>query len=288
MELLLQALVSGLMMGGVYALVAIGLTIIYGVMDIVNFAHGSFLMWGMYLAYWAFALFGLDPYLSLFGVMAILFFIGLGIQRVLIRPVVDSPHHIQILLTIGLFLVMDNLALFAFSPDFRVVQVPYASSSISLGPVLVNLPRLIAFCGALVLTAFLYVFLRKTIIGKAIRAASEERIGARLVGINVNHINMITFGIGTACVGLAGTLVAPFFYVSPTVGFSFVLKAFVVVVMGGMGNFAGAFVCGLLIGVTESMGAVFMSGSAKDIPTYLVFIAVLLFRPTGLFTLKRN
>ena len=288
MYLFLQALISGLLMGGIYSFTAIGLTLIYGVMDIVNFAHGSFLMWGMYLAFWSFVLLGVDPYLSMLGGMIIFFVLGLGIQKWLIKPVLNAPHYIQILLTIGLLLVMDNLALFFFSPDYRTVRVSYADSSFYLGPALVNLPRLIAFIAALLLTAALYLFLRKTDMGKAIRASSEEKIGARLVGINVDVINMVAFGIGTACVGIAGCMLTPFFYVAPDVGFSFVIKAFVIVVMGGMGNFVGALVCGLFIGLTESLGAAFMSGSLKDLPTYVVFIIVLLLRPQGVFTFRKG
>lgn len=284
MDLYLQAIVSGLLMGGIYALVAIGLTLIYGVMDIVNFAHGSFLMWGMYFAYWLFVLSGIDPYLSLIFGLPFFFLLGLGVQRLLIKPVINSPHHIQILLTIGMFLVMDNLALLLFSPDFRTVRIPYADFSLKLGPTLVSLPRLIAFLVALTVTGLLYYILKNTDIGKAIRAASEEKIGARLVGINVNLINMVAFGIGVASVGMAGSMLVPFFYVSPDVGFSFVLKTFVIVVMGGMGNFLGALVCALIVGVTESLGAVVLSGSSKDILTYVIFILVLLFRPQGIFS----
>lgn len=287
MDLFLQAVVSGLLMGGIYALVAIGLTLIYGVMDIVNFAHGSFLMWGMYFAYWLFALYGMDPYFSLVLVLPFFFLLGLGVQRFLIKPVIHSPHHIQILLTIGLFLVMDNLALLLFSPDFRTARIPYADISFELGPTLVSLPRLVAFLGALTLTGVLYYILKNTDIGKAIRGASEEKIGARLVGINVDLINMIAFGIGVASVGIAGAMLVPFFYVSPNVGFSFVLKTFVIVVMGGMGNFFGALVCALIIGVAESLGAVVLSGSSKDILTYVIFILILLFRPQGIFS-KRS
>ena len=284
MDLFLQAIVSGLLMGGIYALVAIGLTLIYGVMDIVNFAHGSFLMWGMYFAYWLFVLFGMDPYFSLIFVLPLFFLLGLGVQRLLIRPVINSPHHIQILLTIGLFLAMDNLALLLFSPDFRTARIPYADLSFEIGSTLVSLPRLIAFLGALILTGLLYFILKNTDIGKAIRGASEEKIGARLVGINVNSINMIAFGIGVSSVGIAGSMLIPFFYVSPDVGFSFVLKTFVIVVMGGMGNFIGALVCALIVGVAESLGAVMLSGSSKDILTYVIFILVLLLRPQGIFS----
>jgi branched-chain amino acid transport system permease protein len=286
MELFLQALVSGLLMGGIYALVAIGLTLIYGVMDIVNFAHGSFLMVGMYFTYWMFVLFNIDPYLSLGGGIVIFFLLGVGIQKLLIKPVINSPHHIQILLTIGLFLVMDNLALLFFSPDFRTIKVAYADASWELGSTLVSIPRFIAFLGAFLMTGALYFFLKKTDIGKAIRGSSEEKIGARLVGINVNLINMIAFGLGTASVGIAGSMLTPFFYVAPDVGFSFVLKTFVIVVMGGMGNFFGAMICALIVGLSESLGAILLSGSSKDILTYVIFILVLLLRPQGIFTKK--
>jgi branched-chain amino acid transport system permease protein len=288
MWLFIQSLISGLLNGGVYAFAAVGLTLIYGVMNIVNFAHGSFLMWGMYFAYSAFVFWGIDPYLSLIGGSILFFLLGVGVQKLLIRPVLNAPHHIQILLTIGLFLVMDNLALILFSPDYRTIKVSYAESSIEFGSVLVNVPRLVAFLSAVILSGVLFFFLKRTDVGKALRAASEEKIGTRLVGVDVNLINAVAFGLGTACVGMAGIVLMPFFYVSPDVGFSFVLKTFVIVVMGGMGNFLGALVCGLIIGIAESLGELILPGSAKDILTYTVFIVVLLFKPQGVLGQRKG
>ena len=281
--LLLQAIVSGILIGGVYSLVAIGLSLIFGVMKIINFAHGAFMMLGMFITYWLYVLLGIDPYLSLLFSIPILFFLGLLIERFLIDKVLDAPEHNQLLLTLGISLVIENLALFLWSPNFRTINVAYATKAATLGTVMISLPKVIAFLFALLLTGALYYFLKKTDLGKAIRAASEEKEGALTVGINLKKIYYIAFGIGTACVGAAGTVAAPFFYVSPQVGGVFVITAFVVVVLGGMGNFIGAFVGGIIVGLAESVGAAFFPGQLKQFIIYFIFILVLLFKPAGLF-----
>ena len=281
--LLLQAIVSGILIGGVYSLVAIGLSLIFGVMKIINFAHGAFMMLGMFITYWLYVLLGIDPYLSLLFSIPVLFFLGLLIERFLIDKVLDAPEHNQLLLTLGISLVIENLALFLWSPNFRTLDVPYATKAATLGTVMISLPKVIAFLFALLLTGVLYYFLKKTDLGKAIRAASEEKEGALTVGINLKKIYFIAFAIGTACVGAAGTVAAPFFYVSPQVGSVFVITAFVVVVLGGMGNFIGAFVGGIIVGLAESVGAAFFPGQLKQFIIYFIFIMVLLFKPAGLF-----
>ena len=283
LSVLLQAFVNGILMGGVYSLVAVGLTLIFGVMNIINFAHGSLMMLGMFTTYWLYILLGIDPYLSLLFTIPVLFFLGLLIERFLIALVLDAQEYNQLLLTLGISMFIENFALFLWSPNFRTLQVAYLQKTATIGTVMITLPKVIAFLSAIILTTFLYCFLKSTYLGKAIRAASEEKEGAMTVGINLKQIYYIVFGIGTACVGAAGALTAPFFYVQPNVGGIFVITAFVVVVLGGMGNFIGALLGGLIIGLAESVGAAFVPGQLKQFIIYAIFILVLLFKPRGLF-----
>lgn len=283
LPLLLQSIVSGLLMGGVYSLVAVGLSLIFGVMRIINFAHGSFMMLGMFTTYWLYVLLGIDPYLSLLFSIPALFVIGLIVERFVIDKVLSAPEHNQLLLTLGISMFIENLALFIWSPNYRTLSIPYVNKAATVGTVMISFPKLIAFLFAVLLSAALYYFLKNTDVGKAIRAASEEKEGALTVGINLKRIYYIAFGIGTACVGAAGTLTAPFFYVNPHVGGIFVITAFVIVVLGGMGNIIGALVGGLIIGLAESVGAAFIPGQLKQFIIYFIFILVLLFKPEGLF-----
>ncbi len=286
MTLLLQSLVDGILIGGIYGLIGIGLTMIFGVMKIINFAQGALMMVGMYVTYWLFSAFGLNPYLSLpFSAIA-LFILGSLIQRGVLDRVLDAPEHNQLLVTMGLMMIIENAALVLFSPDFRTVKVENLSGVFSLGPVTFEKTKLIAFIFAIILTLILYWFLQKTYLGKAIRGVSIDRDGAALSGIQVKRVNMVTFGIGAALAAIAGTLITPFLYITPSVGEVFILKAFVVVVLGGLGNFLGALVGGLIIGVSESLTSVFIPGNFKELATFLIFILVLLYRPTGLFGRK--
>jgi branched-chain amino acid transport system permease protein len=285
---LIQALVSGLLFGGVFALAAVGLTLIFGVLKIVNFAHGEFLMLGMYLAFWAFAVLGLDPFLCLVLTLPVFFLIGHAVQRFLIQRVLGERDEMQILLTLGLLLFLQNLALTVWSPDSRTVAVSYVTSTVQIGTAYVSLPRLAAFVAAIVISVGLYIFLKRTELGRAIRAASDSREGALLVGIDVRRIYCTAFGIGTVCAAAAGSIITPFYFTSPTAGAPFTLTSFVVVVLGSLGNFVGALVGGLIIGVAEAMGEVFMPGSMKQVVTFVIFILVLLFRPEGLFGRRRT
>ncbi|MBK0401077.1 branched-chain amino acid ABC transporter permease [Limibaculum sp. M0105] len=283
-DVYLQALISGLMIGGVYALVAVGLTLIFGVMDIINFAHGEFLMFGMYGAFFASALFGIDPYLSAVMALPLFFAIGWAVQGVLIRPVVGKSHAIQILLTLGLSLLMQALAQFLFSADFQSLKVDYGSATFDLSGARVSYTRLAAFAISMGMCAALWVFLQRTDTGKALRACAEEHEGAQAVGIDIARMYKIAFGLGIACVAIAGIVMTPFFYVAPVVGPKFTLVAFVIVVLGGLGNIPGAVAGALIVGVVESVGALVMpSPSLKDLAVYVLFILVLLFRPQGLF-----
>lgn len=279
-----QTIVSGLLLGGIFALVAVGLTLIFGVMKILNFAHGDFLMLGMYFAFFLSVMFGVDPYIS--AVLSLPFFFGLGwlIQSYLIRPVLKAPESIQILLTVGLSLFLQNLALFLFSPDFQSLRVSYGGNTLMLFGVSISYVRVIACVIAIGTCLGLYLFLGRTDIGKALRACAEERMGSMAVGINVERVYNIAFGLGIACVGLAGILMTPFFYIAPQVGLPFTLTAFVVAVLGGLGSLPGALVGGLVIGLIESLGEILLpSPSMKQIATFSVFLLILLFRPQGLF-----
>lgn len=283
----LQSIISGLLIGGVYALIAVGLTLIFGVMKIINFAHGEFLMFGMYFAFFLSTLFGIDPYIAAIAALPLFLLFGWGIQAVLIRPVLGAPDMIQILLTVGISLVLQNLALFFFSADFQSLNLSYSGVTFDAGPARVSLARLLACIVALSVAGGLYLFLKNTDIGKALRACAEEREGALAVGIDVEKMYKIAFGLGIACVAIAGILMTPFFYIAPTVGIPFTLTAFVVVVLGGLGNIPGALVGGLIVGLVESLGEIMLPvASLKSLGTFTIFILILLLRPQGLFGQK--
>ncbi len=281
--LLWQACVSGLLIGGVYALVALGLTLVFGVMRIINFAHGTLMMLGMYATFFLYTYAGVDPYLSMLVVGPLFFLIGAFLERCVIEPNLGAAESNQLLLTLGIALFLENAALALFSPDYRSIRLPYASRALFLGEAVVNVPRLIAFGCSIVLAVLLWVFLKYTDTGKAIRAAAEEREGAVLMGINIRRLSAVAFGIGSAVVAIAGSLVTPFLYVAPDVGDVFNILAFVIVVLGGMGSFVGALLGGLIVGLAESLGAAVLPGSLKQLPIFVLFVLVLLFRPTGLF-----
>jgi len=286
-NILVQGIISGLLMGGVYALVAVSLNLIFGVMKIINFAHGVFMMLGMYFTYWFSVFLDIHPYLSLLISMSALFVIGFLIQYGLINRIIRAPEHNQLLLTLGIALFFENLALFLWSPNYRMLKVTTLAGAIHVGKLMFSTPRMIAFGAALCMTVFLYLFLIKTDCGKAIRAISQDREGAHVIGINMKIIYSIAFGIGSACVAAAGTMITPFFYITPGVGLVFVILAFVIVVLGGLGSFWGAFFGALMVGIAESLGEVLLPGSLKQVPIYSIFILTLLLRPKGLFG-KRN
>jgi len=287
LDTFLQTLVNGLFIGGVYGLVSIGLTLIYGVMLILNFAHGEFMMLGMYVAFWAFTLGGLDPYVSVVIAAALIFLLGAAIQRGLIQRVLTAHPLNQIVLLLGVSTLLIGLVQFFWTADPRAIHVPYETEVIQVGFLRLSIPRMVAFFASLVTSVALYLFLQYTKTGKAIRAVSQNRDAALLMGIDVKYIYMLTFGLGAAVTAAAGVFLTPTFRILPTIGQSFSVTAFVVVVLGTMGNFIGAFVGGLIIGVVEVFAGYYLGGDVKIIASMTVFILVLLFRPAGLFGRKR-
>jgi branched-chain amino acid transport system permease protein len=279
----LQLIINGLLLGGMYALISIGLTLIFGVLEIINFAHGEFLMLGMYASYWLFQLYGIDPYLSLLIILPLFFFVGLAVQRMAIQPILTAPALNQIFMTVGLSMVLQNVALFFWTADYRTVKTAYSSVTLKTSGLLISFPRLVAFLLAIGTIVALLIFLKKTYTGKAIRALAQERKAAMLMGINVNRTYQIAFGIGIACVGAAGAMLIPVYFVFPTVGTLFVLIAFVVVILGGYNSLIGALVGGLMIGVVEALSGFFISPHLKEAIYFVIFILILLFRPAGLF-----
>jgi len=284
----LQVLISGLMLGGVYALISMGLTMIFGVVRIVNFAHGEFLMVAMYLVYWLNVMLGVDPYVSILITIPTLFIFGALVQRILIQPIQDAPATVKIFSTLGFGFMLSNFAQMMFKANFRTIQTPYSSAVFHLQTLNISIPRLVAFVAALVVAVLMYRFLFYTDLGKQVRAVSQNREAALLMGINVRKIYIVAFGIGSALVGLAGSLLMPMYFVFPTIGLFFSLVAFVVVVLGGLGNMFGAFLGGLIIGLIEAFAGVFIDPSLKEVVYFTIFILILLRRPSGIFSMGRG
>jgi branched-chain amino acid transport system permease protein len=282
-SILLAATINGLLIGGIYTLVASGLTLIYGVLHIINFAHGSLLMLAMFGVYFLLTKLGVDPYLSLLVMVPAMFALGYVMYRGLIGKLAHGKDENILLITLGLSILIENLALMFFKGDTRTISVSYSDRMVELGPLLLSFPKIVSFVAAMVLCALLGLFIQRTDTGKAIRAVAKERMGARLVGIDVDRVFAISYGIGLATLGAAACLLMPIFYVSPTTGHVFVIVAFTVVVLGGMGSFFGAVVGGLIVGLTESFGGLFLGESLGQIGISLIFILILLFRPQGLF-----
>ncbi|TAK09545.1 MAG: branched-chain amino acid ABC transporter permease [Candidatus Manganitrophaceae bacterium] len=283
----IQTLLSGLLTGGLYVQIGIGLSLIFGVMRIINFAHGELMVVGMYLTYALFVFLRIDPFLSILLVAPALFFFGAAIERIFIQPVLRAKEENQILLTVGLSLILSNGILLLFGPDYRNITTSYSGAVFYLGPISLSVPMSLSFLVTIVMTGGLYLFLMKSWTGKAIRATAEDRDAAMLIGIDARRMGWLAFGIGSALVGVAGSLLDPIYYIFPAVGGAFTLKAFVVTVLGGMGSITGAMAGGLLLGVAESLGAVYLSSGYKDAIGLLLFLGVLLVKPSGLFGRSR-
>lgn len=285
--ILAAATINGLLLGGIYTLVACGLTLIYGVLHIINFAHGSMLMLAMFGVYYLLMVFKVDPYVSLFIMVPVMYGFGYFLYKGVIGRLSNSKDENILLITLGLSIFLENVALMLFKGDSRTISVSYSDIMVELGPTLVPMPKLISFGVSMLLCIGLGLLMQKTDLGKSIRAVAKERVGARLVGIDVDRIFAISYGIGLATLGAAACLLMPIFYVSPTIGHVFVLVAFTIVVLGGMGSFLGAVVGGLIVGLTESFGGLFLGESLGQIGISLIFILILLLRPSGLFGASR-
>ncbi len=281
--ILIAAIVNGLLTGAVYALVALGLTLIYGVLHIINFAHGALLTAAMFAAFFAYQKLGLDPYLAVFVLAPAFFAVGYALQRFIIGPGSHGDDRNIMLVTLGLAVVIENAMLYAFRADTRTIDVSYAFESIDFGITFVAVPRVVGFLSVFVVASVLWLIMSFTDIGRAIRAVAKEKLGAQLAGIDVGHVYAVTFGLGTACVAIAACLLIPTYYVNPGAGNAFILVAFTIVVLGGMGSVPGALIGGLIIGVVESLSSLFLGDSLGQIGIFIIFIAVLLVRPSGLF-----
>ena len=279
---ILQAILTGVLMAGIYALVAVGLTLIFGVVRIVNFAQGEFVMLGMYVAFWLWKLWGIDPYLSLLITMPLLFLFGVLVQHFLFRPILHAPDLAQIFMTVGLSVVLMNAALFFFTANFRSVKTVYSEWTLRYLGITLGVPRLFAFLGALILAGLLALFLLKTDLGKALRAVAQDREVCMLLGINPERMYLLAVGLGTALAGAAGCLIVPFFYVFPTVGVVFVLVAFVVVILGTLGSIQGALLAALIVGVAESLGILFAGADLGLVVVFGILVATLILKPVGL------
>jgi branched-chain amino acid transport system permease protein len=285
-SILFSSLLNGLTTGAVYALIALGLTLIYGVLHIINFAHGAALMVALYAVYMLKQHLGIDPYMALPLVVPGMFALGYALQRLIINRASHGKDENILLVTLGLSIILENAALLFFKSDTRTIDTAYTLTTVAIGPAMIALPKLVAFAGALTVSGLLLWVVGKTDLGRAIRAVAKEKHGAKLMGIDVDHVYAMSFGIGLACLGAAACFLLPAYYVNPQVGNGFVLVAFTVVVLGGMGSFGGALLGGLLIGVVESLGGLYLGESLGQIGIFVIFIAVLLFRPQGLFGAK--
>ena len=278
-----QLILSTLLLGGIYALIAVGLTLIFGVMRVVNFAHGEFLMLAMYLAFWAFSLFHFDPYLTLVASLPLFFALGWLSYRVVMRPVVHASHNAQVFTTVGLSIVLQNVALVSFSADARFVRTDYYALTVRVAGAVSNWAQIVAFAVAVILTSGLFAFMRWSYAGKVMRATAQDRHASALMGIDTDRVYAITWALGITFVGAAGVLLAPIYPVYPTAGLQFVLIAYVAVVLGGLGDMLGALIAALVVAAVEVIGSYVVGTAWKEVLYLLLFIGILVVRPAGLF-----
>jgi branched-chain amino acid transport system permease protein len=288
MDILVQLIINGILLGSMYAIISVGLTLIFGIVRVVNFAHGELLMVGMYAVYLLTTYFGIHPYVAAVPVILLLFVIGALIQRFLIQPLLGAEEHIQIFATVGLSTALVNLALLVFGADLYSIQVPSVRSSIAVGGYTMLIGQVVMFGCALALVAGLHIFMQTTPLGRAVRATAQNRNAALLMGVRVDRVYVFTFGLGAACVGLASALITPLIPVTPSIGSYFVLTAFVVVVLGGMRSLYGAFAGAMIIGIVDSLSGYYIAPDLKEVVYFVIFIAILIFKPTGLFGLGRG
>lgn len=290
MDRLLQTLVAGVLIGGIYSLIGIGMTLIMGVMGIINLAHGQLMMVAMYITFVLFSYLHLDPYFSLLVAMPALFLLGVLLQKLFLNPLMKIESILpenQVLMTVGIGMVLTEIARFIFSSDYKSVKTAYSSSVFFIGGISFNLPMCIAFFFALALTALLFWFLLKTDIGRSIRATAQDRDAATLMGVNTGKITVITFGLGSALVAAAGCLLIPIYYLFPDIGGPFTLKAFVITILGGLGSTVGAIFGGLVLGIAESLGAAYIGMGYREMVGFVIFVLVLIFLPGGLKRLTK-
>ena len=284
---LMPSIVNGISMGAIYGLIAMGLTLIFGTMRVTNFAHGAFMMIAMMIAYTLWGLTGINPYLLIILVGPLMFLFGYATQMILIRPVLaaesDKNDPISVLLTAGLSIVLENLALMIFGADYRMAQTSFSNATFTFGNVTLSAARFYGLIITLAISVGLWIFLQKTETGRQLRATGQDRNTAALMGINSERIFAIAFGIGTALLAVAGLVLLPFYYVSPSVGNVFQTRAFIVVVLGGLGSVPGALVGGIIIGLIETIAAQFITASITSVIIYLVFLVILFVKPSGLF-----
>lgn len=282
MELFLQQVLNGIMLGSVYSLVALGLTLIYGILHVPNFAHGSLYMLGAYLAYLMVTTLGLNFWMAMVLTMVILAIIGMLVERLVFRPLLDAPHLNSFIAAIGLIYIIDNGALILWGPDFKRFEPIYGQLYHFWG-ITITLHRIIIVLTAISLIALMQLFIKKTTIGATIVATAQDRIGARLSGINVERVGLITFGIGTALAAAAGALIGPILLVYPSMGAALILKAFVIIILGGMGSIPGAIIGGFILGLIESLGGGYITTQYNEVLAFGVLVTVLAIKPTGLF-----
>jgi branched-chain amino acid transport system permease protein len=282
LDLLAQVLINGTLLGGLYAVMALGLALVWGVLNIVNLAHGAFIMLGAYLAWHLYAYLGIDPFLGLPLTAVVMFCLGYAIQRGLLNLVVRAPMFNTLLITFGLEVVLTYLAQLAFSADFRTINPPYAGSSIALGPLVVPLARLMAFGVAVMLTIGMWLFLLHTRLGRAIRATAQNLVAARLYGVAPQHLYAVTFGIGIGLAGAAGGLYGTVSQINPYIGATLTAKCFAISIIGGLDNPLGVLVGGLVLGIIESLTVLYIGATFGDVASFGVLVLVLILRPSGL------
>ncbi|PWB61200.1 MAG: branched-chain amino acid ABC transporter permease [Bradyrhizobiaceae bacterium] len=282
LDIYLNVAVSGLLTGLVYGLMALGLSVIFGVVRVVNFAHGEMMTIAMYLAILAFATLGLDPLVMMVPIAGVLFALGYVMQAGMINPFINRPEHAQFILLVAVAIIMVNVLLLIFGPDARNVQTGYSFDSFAFGRIIVDATKVYAGAAAIVVAAALFAFFRFSFVGKAIRACADNYTGALVVGLDVKRLYALTFGLGAACVGAAGSMLVLIIDVTPALGPAYTLLAFVIVITGGLGSMGGALLGGVLIGVTEAMAGLLFTPSAKSMFAFAILVLVLLFRPQGL------
>ncbi|MEJ2096822.1 MAG: branched-chain amino acid ABC transporter permease [Deltaproteobacteria bacterium] len=281
--MLLQILINGILKGGLYALMATGMSLIWGVMDIINIAHGSFIMLGAFTTYWLFTLLGVDPFLSLIFSTTLLFIIGYGVQKYLINYIIRASAFITLILAFGIEIFINNLALVSWSADVRKVEIAYGAANFSFGQ-MVTIPtvRLLAFFLVILICLAFYYILNLTDLGRSIRATSQDLDAARLAGVNVAHTYAVTFGLGVGAAGAAGTLWSILFPISPMMGGILTLKSFVVVIIGGLGSMLGPVIGGLALGITEALGTNWFGSTFENLIGFTILVLVLIIKPTGI------